>query len=397
MPRVASLVLFLAALLGLVGCAAKKGRAFRDLDYPMATRIVPVGNAEIAVHERGKGERTVVFIHGLGSYMPVWTHNLDALARDYRVIAIDLPGYGKSSKDNFTYSMQFFAQAVRAVVQQLGATRPVLVGHSMGGQIAMTYALQYPGEVEALVLSSPAGLEEFGDGEARWLSDAVTPTFTCAADSEAIWVRHVQNFYRVPKDSEFMVKDRLAVIDGPDFPDYCRAVSRSVAAMVDEPVVEQLGDIDVPVLVVFGAEDALIPNPILHGGSTVRLAKHAVKAFPDAELVVLEKAGHMAQFEQWRRWNETVLRFLAEHPDAPVPGVKRERKRKGGEQFVPLFDDPPPHSHEPVPAAKAEPTTPEPAPAPVPPTSTPDVPSAPALGPDQPVAPVSPMTEEQPR
>lgn len=390
MHRVASLLVVLFAV-ALAGCAAKKGAAFRDLDYPMDTRIVTVGNAEIAVHERGKGERTVVLIHGLGSYMPVWTHNLDALARDHRVIAIDLPGYGKSSKANHTYSMEFFAQAVHAVVRELGVTRPVLVGHSMGGQIAMTYALVYPGEVEALVLSSPAGLEEFGDGEARWLADAVTPTFTCAADSEAIWVRHVQNFFRAPKDAEFMVKDRLAVIGGPDFEDYCRAVSRSVSAMVDEPVVDRLGEIDVPVLVLFGEEDYLIPNPILHGGSTVRLAKKAVKEFPDAELVLLEKAGHMAQFEQPQAWNAKVLHFLASHGGAPPqPGKGPAKPHRGPNEFVPLFDE--------VPPVRTEAPAPAPTPAPAPEaTPPPDVPSAPAPAPDQPSAPVSPMTEEAPR
>jgi len=392
MHRLTTTLLF---VLALVGCAAKPGKSFRELDYPMATRVVPIGNAEIAVHERGQGERTIVLIHGLGSYMPVWTHNLEALARDHRVIAIDLPGYGKSSKANHTYSMRFFAQAVRAVIQELGATRPILVGHSMGGQIAMTYALAYPGEVEALVLSSPAGLERFGDGEAKWLSEAVTPTFTCAADAEAIWVRHAQNFHRPPRDAEFMVKDRVAVIGGPDFADYCRAVSRSVSAMVDEPVADDIRDIDVPVLVLFGEEDALIPNPILHGGSTVRLAKKAVKDFPDGELVVLEKAGHMAQFEQPREWNEHVLRFLAAHPDKPDEASKTKAKAKRSpNEFVPLFDDAPaPIAPAPAPVAPA-PVTPAPAP---PATPTPDTPAPPPTETIEPTTPIVPMSEEAPR
>jgi pimeloyl-ACP methyl ester carboxylesterase len=332
--------------------------------------------------------------------MPVWTHNLEALARDHRVIAIDLPGYGKSSKDNHTYSMRFFAQAVRAVIQELGATRPILVGHSMGGQIAMTYALTYPGEVEALVLSSPAGLERFEDGEARWLSDAVTPTFTCAADPEAIWIRHAQNFFRPPRDAEFMVNDRVAVIGGPDFADYCRAVSRSVSAMVDEPVADEIRDIDVPVLVLFGEEDALIPNPILHGGSTVRLAKKAVKDFPDGELVVLERAGHMAQLEQPRAWNQHVLRFLAAHTDTPTAASKASAKAKRNpNEFVPLFDEAPAKG-APAPAPAPAPAQVEPAPAPAPgesidpATRAPEVPTPP---PTDTTTPVAPMTEEGPR
>jgi len=380
----------LLALAALLGCASKPGKAFRDLEYPMQTRVLTIGNAEIAVHERGQGDRTLVLIHGLGSSMPVWKNNLDALARNHRVIAIDLPGYGKSSKANHDYSMRFFAQAVHAVIREVGATRPVLVGHSMGGQIAMTYALQYPGEVEALVLTSPAGLEPFEDGESYWLANAVTPGFTCGADPEAIWVRHAQNFHKPPKDADFMVKDRIAVIGGPDFPDYCRAVSRSVSAMIDGPVAERLDDIEVPVLVLFGDNDQLIPNPILHGGNTVKLAKKWVKEFEDADLVILEKAGHMAQFEQAVHWNEAVLQFLADHPDPPGAPTKRRGRDRDPNEFVPLFDEPPPAKAA---VPKAEP---EPAPAPVPVDPAPSPPLPPATAPVEPIPPVEPAPQATP-
>lgn len=336
-----ALGLFTALTLG-AGCRAKPGVAFADLKYPMATRTVRVGSADIAVHEVGAGDRTVVLIHGLGSSMPAWSKNLDALARDHRVVVIDLPGYGKSTKANYDYSMGFFAKAVRGVVRELGLSRVVLAGHSMGGQIAMTYALEYPGTVEALVLTSPAGLEPFNDGEARWLATMTTPEFTCAADDEAVWTRHAQNFFKPPRDADFMVADRVAVRGGPDFADYCVAVSRSVAGMLDGPVVDRLPEIDVPVLLIFGDADALIPNPFLHGGSTVRLAKKAVDKFPDAELVILERAGHMAQFEQAERWNREVTQFLRTHDDVVEPGqpgVARKRRRAApGAAIEPLYD-----------------------------------------------------------
>lgn len=334
------LLALLFVALATVACRpAAKPVAFAELKYPMTTRTVRVGTAEVAYHDVGSGERTLVLIHGLGSSMPAWSKNLEALARDHRVVLIDLPGYGKSTKANYEYTMRFFAKAVRGVIRELDLQRVVLVGHSMGGQIAMTYALDYPDTIEGLVLTSPAGLEAFNDGEARWLAAMTPPAFTCNADDEAVWTRHVQNFYRAPKDAEFMVDDRIAVRGGPDFEDYCVAVSRSVAGMLDEPVVDRLPEIDVPVLIVFGDADALIPNPFLHGGSTVRLAKKAVDRFPDAELVLLERAGHMAQFEHAEQWNREVLQFLRSHDDAPTLGGPRPRRRtKSGGSVVPLFD-----------------------------------------------------------
>jgi pimeloyl-ACP methyl ester carboxylesterase len=311
MARALTTLAGLLTLALMLGCARTRGVAFAQLQYPLATKTVKVGTAEIAYTDVGKGEHTLVLIHGLGSYLPAWNENIEALAAEYRVIAIDLPGYGKSSKAGWSYSMEFFAKAVRGVVRQLGIERPTLVGHSMGGQIAMTYALLWPHDVQALVLSSPAGLETFEDGEAKWLAGATTPDFTCGASEEAIYVRHAQNFHRMPKAAEFMVEDRVRVIGGPDFRDYCRAVSRSVAGMLDAPVADRIPEIGVPTLVVFGKSDQLIPNPFLHGGSTEKLAKKAVQRFPDADLVMIDRAGHMAQFEQPIVWNAAVLRFLA--------------------------------------------------------------------------------------
>ncbi|MEX1367987.1 MAG: alpha/beta fold hydrolase [Nannocystaceae bacterium] len=274
-----------------------------------------VGSVAVRYTEHGQGEQTLLLIHGLGSYLPVWMHNIPALARDYRVIAIDLPGYGKSTKSNrLSYSMEFFAGVVQGVIDKLALGRPVLVGHSMGGQIALTHALAYPGRARALVLTSPAGLETFTDREARWLADAVDDDFTRLATPEAIVVRHAGNFFRMPRDARFMAEDRVSVIGGPRFAQYCRAVSRSVRAMLDEPVYDRLPQVDLPALVLFGEADALIPNPFLHGGSTERLARRTVKRLPKAELVMLRRAGHIAQFEQAEAWNRAVSSFVARLP-----------------------------------------------------------------------------------
>jgi pimeloyl-ACP methyl ester carboxylesterase len=356
------------------GCNPVAGTAFADIDYGLQTKTVRVGTADIAYVEMGSGKRTLVLIHGLASYLPAWKNNLAALSRDYRVIAIDLPGFGKSSKANYAYSMEFYAKVVRGVIRELDLARPTLVGHSMGGQIAMTYALMYPDRLEALVLTSPAGLEAYDDGEAQWLAQAVTPEFTCAADDESIYVRHTQNFHRMPKDAAFMVDDRIAVRGGPDFDSYCTAVSRSVAGMLDAPVVDRLGQIAVPTLVLFGEYDRLIPNPLLHGGSTVALAQRAVKRIPGARLEILDKAGHMAQFERAAQWNERVLDFLA-RTDAPPAGAgSRAPVPAPSDGPTPLYepgtdpDDAPPDAPDPPAATEPpvevdEPPAPPPAPA----------------------------------
>jgi pimeloyl-ACP methyl ester carboxylesterase len=306
-------------LLSLAGCGVRPGQSFKQLSYPMP---VPVAHlsidgidvAFIDTGDVGQGDRTLLLIHGLGSYMPVWSRNLAAWSRAARVVAIDLPGYGKSSKANYAYSMAFYARVVDRVIDALHLQHVVLVGHSMGGQIALTHALRFPGRAEALVLLAPAGFERFGPGEGSWLAEAVDKDYVAKTAPEAVYANLAGNFWNMPPAARFMVDDRLRVIGGPDFDAYAYAVARSVYAMVHEPVADRLPEIRVPVLVVFGAEDGLIPNPVLHGGTTRAVAEAGLQRLRFGRLVLVPHAGHMVQFERPVEVDAAVLDFLKEVP-----------------------------------------------------------------------------------
>jgi pimeloyl-ACP methyl ester carboxylesterase len=302
------------AVVAAAGCAKWEPTSFKKLSYPMPVSHVVVDGVEVAFSDVGVGEPTLVLIHGLGSYMPVWQRNLDELAKHHRVVAVDLPGYGKSSKANYDYSMAFYARTVEGVISALGLRRVVLVGHSMGGQIAMTHALRYPRRAEALVLVAPAGFEPFGRGEGSWLAEAVDKDYVAKTPAEAVYANVAGNFYAMPKEARFMVDDRLRVIGGPDFDAYTYAVARSVYAMVHEPVLERLGEIRVPALVVFGEDDGLIPNPILHGGTTRAVAEGGTRRLSQGRLVMIPRAGHMVQFERPVEFDAALLDFLKETP-----------------------------------------------------------------------------------
>jgi pimeloyl-ACP methyl ester carboxylesterase len=302
-------------LLSFAACAPNKPIAWRRLKYPMPVMHLRLGGAlDVAVSDTGEGEPALVLIHGLGSYMPAWSRNIEELSRHHRVVAIDLPGYGKSAKANFDYSMKFYARVVDAVIDALKLEHVVLVGHSMGGQIALTHALMFPKKAEKLVLVAPAGFERFGAGEGAWLAAAVDKEFVERTPPEAVYANVAANFWKMPDEAKFMIDDRLRVTGGPDFDGYAYAVSRSVYAMIHEPVADRLGAIAVPTLVIFGADDGLIPNPILHGGSTRAVAEAGVHAMPRARLVVVEKAGHMVQLERPHEVDAALIEFVKEEP-----------------------------------------------------------------------------------
>ncbi len=305
--------LALCTTLVAIGCAPlpRLGLSFHQLPYPVATRDLDIDGITVAYSDSGRGDKTLLFIHGLNSYIPEWQANLPALAEHYRVVAVDLPGYGRSSKRNYRYSMDFFARVVERVIERLDLRHVTLVGHSMGGQIAMTHALLFPGRAESLVLIAPAGFETFTPGERAFILDQLDKNLVKLSPPEVIWAGLGSTVAGdIPKEAEFIYRDRVQIIGGPDFDGFCYAVVRSMAAMARGPVFDRLPSIHVPVLVIYGTDDRLIPNPLLHGGSTRSIAEAGVRRLPHARLVMVPGAGHFVNLERPDVVNREVVAFV---------------------------------------------------------------------------------------
>ena len=309
------LLFALAAVFALSACSAPKGIAplqhMDDLSYPYAVKKQALSDGiQVAYADEGKGAQTIIFIHGLGSYLPAWKKNIEGLKDRYRCIAIDLPGYGKSSKGKYEGSMTFFAKVVGEFIDSLGLGPVTLAGHSMGGQIALVAGMAYPDKVSKLILAAPAGFETFNKGQREWFRDVITPTGVKLTPVEQIKVNLAYNFYRVPKDAEFMITDRIAMRSAADFDAYCYSIAQSVMGMVDEPVYEFLPQIKQPALIIFGQNDNLIPNRYLNPGKTETVARDGAGRIPNAQLHLLPKTGHFVQYERAGEFNRLVQEFL---------------------------------------------------------------------------------------
>lgn len=282
-----------------------------QLEYKYTTKKIELSNdTSIAYIEEGEGSQTLLFIHGLGSYLPAWDKNISELASKYHTIAIDLPGYGKSSKGNYEYSMTYYAQIIQEFIKAKGIEKVTLVGHSMGGQIALTTALQYPDIVDNLVLIAPAGFEEFNKGQRKWFKDVMTPDAVRYTPVDQIRTNLAYNFYNMPEDAEFMYTDRVAMRKANDFYAYSYAVSKSVAGMVNQPIYDFLPKIKHNTLVIFGENDNLIPNRFLNPGKTSKYANDGASRMPNSKLIMLDKTGHFAQFENADAVNQHIIEFL---------------------------------------------------------------------------------------
>ena len=286
-------------------------QSMSELVYPYTVKYQNLNkNIKLAYIDEGKGEQTIIFVHGLGSYIPAWKNNIEVLKENYRCIAIDLPGYGKSSKNPHSGLMSFYAKVVTEFIDSLQIKNPILAGHSMGGQISMVAALQYPKKINKLILFDPAGFERFTEGQKDWFKGVFSINLVKGTSIDGIQTNLAYNFYNMPEDAEFMITDRIAMRTADDFENYAYTVVQSVKGMVTEPVIDKLEQIEQPTLVIFGANDNLIPNRYLNPGTTEKIAKFGASKIKNSSLKMIDKAGHFVMFEKPEECNDAIIKFL---------------------------------------------------------------------------------------
>lgn len=269
------------------------------------------------------GAKTVLFLHGLGSSLKFWRYQLDAFAaKGYRVIAIDQLGFGKSDKPaQFPYSMEAQAAVVDEVLERLQVPRAIVVGHSMGGEVALAVALRFPSRVEALVLTSPAGFEAFSAREKKWFEKVFSATFVKSTPEYGIWgaVRY-NNFQNWKAEYEWLIEERVRLAKCDEFDAYAYAQVRAVDGLTHNDFVrDSLSKVTAKTLIVFGEDDRLIPNPFLHGGRARQIMEYGASKLAGSQLEGLAGCGHTVQMDCSERYNEKVLAFLS---GLPVEAMK---------------------------------------------------------------------------
>jgi pimeloyl-ACP methyl ester carboxylesterase len=281
-------------------------------------RWVDVDGVRVAYVDTGGDGPVALLVHGLSSWGDFWSYQVEPLSRTHRVIVVDLPGYGASDRPDAPYTMRWYADVLRGLLDALDVDRCVYVGHSMGGQIGLTFALEWPERLSSLVLSAPAGLETFSRGHGQWMKDYWHERRALEA-REVDSRRSFTGLVFADRDDhlEWLLAERVRQGEAPDFEGTSVAVSRSIAGMVDGPVYDRLGDVVVPTLIVFGTNDALIPNPIFNGGRTVDVARRGHDAIPGSELVMIPGAGHTVHHDAPEAFNAAILDFLSRHPESP--------------------------------------------------------------------------------
>ena len=279
--------------------------------YPFNTgSMILEGAGRINYVDEGKGSETIVFIHGLANYALGWKGNIEALSKHYRCIAIDLPGNGLSDHGNYPYGISYFSGIVASFIKTLGLGPVVLAGHSMGGQVALTTAINHPELVKKLVLCAPAGFEVFSQWDASMYQTSISVFDYFSTEQNSLTKSIQSSFYHYTSQADDMISDLVKLIDRYPMVEYRAMLNACIHGMLHEQIYDSLHLIQAPTLIIFGERDALIPTRALHPTTTRKIAEDGASRIPNSELHLIPSCGHFVQWEKAAEVNELIEDFI---------------------------------------------------------------------------------------
>jgi pimeloyl-ACP methyl ester carboxylesterase len=271
-------------------------------------RYIKVGSINTRYWSAGNQGDPVILLHGGGSSIEVWGYNIQTLAQHHRVFSFDMVGSGLSDKPAEPYSLDYQLQFLTTFLDTFDIQQASLIGNSIGGSIALKFALQSPERVRKLGLVS-----SFGLGREIDFSDRLLATFpaiaklipssrrgvkivlnSCVYDPKSVpeeWIDLNFQRFNLAGCKEALISLLTTNLD-----------FWGVRREVFSPIVQQLDRIEVPTLIIWGKQDSIIP---------VSLADVAARKIPYSRLHIFEKCGHWAQVEYPEKFNQLVLEFLA--------------------------------------------------------------------------------------
>ena len=292
--------------------------AWIGIDWGSMTHRLEVLGREVNVVDTGGDKPPMLFIHGLGGRWQNWLLNIPQFMDTHRAIALDLPGFGASAMPAEDISISGYAKVVDALCDQLDVECPVVVGNSMGGFIGAELATSFPTRVERLVLVAAAGLST------EYLRRQPLLTLARLWAINATWVgargARVVKRPRLRRAAlQFLVRypEKLSpqltfeLVEGTGTPGFIPALD----ALMSYSFRDNLAQIEVPVLIVWGRNDMLVP--------VGDARKYAELIGENAIAVIFEDTGHLPMLERPSRFHDLLGEFIAGDltPESEVQGV----------------------------------------------------------------------------
>jgi pimeloyl-ACP methyl ester carboxylesterase len=276
-----------------------------SVDWPSLTRTETVLGRRVNVIDTGGSGPAILFLHGLGGLWQNWLLNIPAFMGSFRVLAPDLPGFGRSEMPAGRISIQGFARVIDRLCDQLGVENPVVVGNSMGGFIGAELALAFPTRVRKLVLVSAAGIS----AENMWREPVLAVGRLMAIGAARTGVKSLpvvgrprlrraalQLVVRYPEKLSVPLATELVV--GAGTPGFVGGLD----AVLGYSIRERLPEIEAPALIAWGRNDVLIPVADAYEFQRLIGANARVEVFEDT--------GHLPMLERPTRFNTLLADFI---------------------------------------------------------------------------------------
>jgi len=251
----------------------------------------------------------VMLVHGLAGSIELWENNIGPISQNHLVYAFDLPWSGLSDKPRLTPSLGYTVEFIKAFMSSQNLERTTLIASSLGGAVCMQFAIQFPNTVDKLILVNSAALGQEVHFILRLMSIPFlgelmsktskhgSKTFLEQAvfyDSKFVTDEWLDEIFKVAKTKEARKSSFIINRTSIDF--------RGQRLNKIMPIINKLSQISVPTLIVWGAQDKVIP--VVH-------ANMGLRRIPYARLHIFEECGHLPMIEKAHEFNKLVLDFLA--------------------------------------------------------------------------------------
>ncbi len=306
------------------------------LKYPYRLKSMPFKGNKIYYMDKGSGQ-AVFFVHGLGEDSSSWELNMNYfLKKGYRVIAIDLPGFGRS-KGYTKVSINDFSESIYELIRYLQLNKPVLIGHSMGGQACANFSIKHNEHIDKLVLVAPAGIQKYSPTFFKiyftmlenvflnkrsidyfekvhtlmhlnplfMVNDLITKKDDSLETQLDKAMKFAQNitFFLKNDFTKRLIKRRIKKLFEYGFMEQYNENKMGMEAMLDKKELIQAYDIKAPTLLIWGTNDIMVPYRI------ASVAKMSIGS--NAKLKSFTSCGHYSFAERTQEFNESVYEFIS--------------------------------------------------------------------------------------
>lgn len=257
--------------------------------------FAPVDGCHLSYEVRGEGSALLLIHAGLWDSR-IWDQQMESFARAHTVIRFDLPGFGRSEFPDRPFSIR---RQIAELMNLLGISTASVLGCSIGGQIALDFALEHPGLVDRLVLAASAmsGDDTPDDPESLKLLERAEEAFK-AGDLERMVDLQLQVWTPLRTDPDVDRRIREVALDNRRVD----TLDWSLSQRLDPPAAERLGEVRIPTLVILGERDA----PVI-----AAIGEKLANGISGAKKVVIQDADHLPNMRNPEEFNRVVLDFLA--------------------------------------------------------------------------------------